>query len=489
VLRRLSALEYQLTLQDLFELPAPPSLEGVPPDADKDGFRTFAEIQTVSSQHLRAYLDKARELADGLLADSTRRSSVIGCQLTAPDCLRSFVTRFGRLAYRRSLETAEVDALVTRAESDALDTEDRYRLVLEAMLTSPSFLYRVEVGSASEGVSTLTATELASRLSFAVWGRGPSATLLDQAEQGALDTPEGLRTVAESMLADPKAEQFFGAFFRQWLGFETLRPPNVPPAGWDDALLGAMQEETDQVLKDFAWGGGTFLDVLTANYTRTSRALATYYGLPAPGADGRVEFPAGSPRANTGLLTHASLLSAKSDGDPISIRGNWVRETFFCQHMSVPPDLAETLGERLVGLTRVQIVEKRNTEMECKGCHSLIDPIGVGFAAFDATGRYDDSVDITQYGIAPALPGAPDPSTFSSIAELSAKLRSMPEVSECLASRAFLYVGGREPVAADACTLESATRAFTSSGNFAALLAGIIEAPEFRLRRAPAATP
>src|SRR5690606_12655532 len=360
---------------------------------------------------------------------------------------------------------------------------------IEAMLTSPSFLYRVEVGNAADGLSTLTGTELAARLSFALWGRAPSAALLDRAEQGALDTPEGLRTVARTMLADPKAQTFIGAFFRQWLGYEKLRAPNVPPAGWDDALLGEMLRETDQVLEEFAWGGRNFLDVLTANYTRTSPALASFYGLPAPGADGRVEFPVGSPRANTGLLTHASLLSAKSDGDSISIRGNWVRRTFLCQHMALPPDFAETIGERLVGLTRVQIVEKRNTEVECKGCHALIDPIGVGFAAFDATGRYDETVDITQYGIAPALPGAPDPNTFSSIAELSEKLRSMPEVSECLASRAFLYGGGREPVAADACTLESATRAFTSSGNFAALLAGIIEAPEFRLRRAPAATP
>ena len=483
ILRRLSSLEYQLTLQDLLQLSAPPSLEGLPADTEKDGFKVFAELQTVSAQHLRAYLSKAQELGTALLADSKRRAAVLGCEPSAADCLKGFVTRFGRLAYRRALTAEEIDALVARAERDALDTNDRFQFVLEVLLTSPDFLYRPELGASPEGLSKLSATELAAKLSFAVWGRAPSAELLDQAEQGALDSAEGLSQAVERLLSDPRAQGFYSGFFRQWLGYEAVRAPTTTVSGWNDALLPAMQAETDAIVKEFAWGGLNFLDALTANRTNVSKELATFYGLPAPDANGALTIPSSHVRANTGLLSHASLLGAKSDGDLIALRGDWLRETFLCQHMSVPAEVAEQLGEILVGLTRVQIVKERNSRSECKGCHAVIDPIGVGLAQFDRAGRFDQSIDISEYGIAPALPDAPSP-PFSSVAELAAKLRAMPQVSACLTSRAFLYVNGREPQAPDRCTTKAAEQSFSAqSSNFPSLVRGLLAAPSFRLRR------
>jgi hypothetical protein len=132
----------------------------------------------------------------------------------------------------------------------------------------------VEVGDAPDALSTLSGTELASRLSFALLGRSPSAAVLDQAAIGALDTPEGLRAAAQAMLADPEVQNFYAAFFRQWLGFNTLRPPVAPPEGWSDALLPELAAETDGVIRDHAWGGRSLLDVLTAPYTKVSASLA-----------------------------------------------------------------------------------------------------------------------------------------------------------------------------------------------------------------------
>jgi len=487
VLRRLSNLEYQLTLQDLFALSEPPSVEGMPPDTDKDGFRTFAEVQTVSPQHVRAYLDKAHELADGLMADSARQQQVLGCEPTATDCLTKFTSSFGRQAWRRPLTTEEVSALTTRATTDALDAADQFKFVIEALLASPNFLFRVEVGDALDGVSTLAPEELASRLSFALWGRSPSAALLDQAAAGELSTAEGFTKVVGTMLADPRTQTFFGSFFRQWLGFDKLRAPNVRPAGWADSLMPAMQQETDDAIAGVAWSNRSVFDLLTSNTTRVSADVATFFGLPAPAADGTITFPAGHPRENSGILTHPSLLSMKTDGDPIAIRGNWLRETFLCQHIAVPADLAELIGDRLKGLGPEQIVQARNSEAACKGCHALIDPVGVGFAKFDATGRYDDTVDLAAYGVVPGLPDAAVPG-FTTVAELSSKLRDLPAVSACLASKAFLYVNGHEPGSEDACTIDAASKAFSSGGqSFTALLKGLVEAPEFRLRKAPAA--
>jgi hypothetical protein len=489
VLRRLSNLEYQLTTQDLFQLASPPAMDGVPPDNEKDGFRTFAEVQSISAQHLRGYLQKAKELADALLTDSARRPKVLGCEPTAAGCLRAFLTRFGKLAYRRPLESAEVEALATRAAQNALDVTDQFRYAIEVLLTSPDFLYRVEIGSAADALSTLTPNELAARLSFGIWGRAPSAELLDQAARGDLGSQDGLNQVASTLLADARAQQFFGAFFRQWLGYDLLRAPTTPPAGWSDALMPAMQDETDRVIQEFAWGGKNLLEVLTTNRTQLSPALATFYGLPAPGADQSVEIPAGQPRSNTGLLTHASLLSAKGDGDLIALRGTWLRETFLCQHLEVPASVSEQLGELLVGLTRVEIVKKRNSEEACRGCHAIIDPIGVGFAQFDRTGRFDSTLSISEYGVTPALPDAPEPA-FANIGELAAKLRALPRVQACVAEKAFLYVSGRTASSADSCALANASEAFTTNGNgFPALLRGLIAAPAFRLRRAAPPSP
>lgn len=486
VLRRLSNLELQLTLQDLFQLPSPPDLAGVPIDNDKEGFKTFAELQPMSAQHLRAYSDKARELADALLTDNKRRAAVVGCETSASSCLRDFVTRFGRLAYRRSLAADEVETIAGRALTNAIDATDQIRYAIQALLSSADFLYRVEVGDKPEGLSTLQPSELAARLSFALWGRAPSLQLLEDAEAGKLSTPSGLHGVTTSMLADQRAHYLYAGFFRQWLGYETLRAPQTKPADWSDTLLVEMQRETDAVVAKHAFGDGAVLNALTTNQTMVTASLAAFYGFTAPGADGLVNIPASHARANSGVLGHASLLSLKSDGDMIALRGNWLRRTFFCSTLEIPPEIAADLGDLLVGLTRVEIVEKRNSEAACKGCHAQIDPIGVGLSAFDATGRFDPKVDIRQYGIEPALPGVPSP-RFDSLAALAEKLRSSPAVSACLAEKVFLYMNGRASATDDRCSVAGAEETFASSGQgFRSLVAGLVEQPAFRLRRAPA---
>lgn len=488
VLRRLSRIEYQLTLQDLLQLDQPPNVDAVPADVAQDGFTAFAEVQSISSGLLRAYLQVAEEQAAALFDDASRADQVIGCDTAQADCLEAFVSQFGERAYRRPLTQEELTGITSKAVEVGLDTEDQFRYAIEVMLGSPSFLFRVEVGDTPDGLSNLSAREVASRLSFATWGRAPSLELLARADNGELDSPEGLLQVANEMLDDPRAEVFFQTFFREWLNYDEMRPPKNPPADWDDALMTSMQNETDAFLREFAWTPATdFLSALSANHTYVTPELATFYGLPSPASDGRVEFPAGSPRENAGLLAHASLLSAKSDGDSVALRGNWLRSTFLCEKLYIDAEQLNAIGEELVGLTRMEIIDERNKRAQCVGCHGAIDPIGVGFEQFDATGRFDDSVDLSSYPVAPAFPDADDPS-FESVPQLAQKLAGMPEVAACLSSRVFLYANGRSPSSEDACAVEQATTEFIRSQHaFSNILLGLIEAPAFRLRRPPAA--
>ncbi len=486
VLRRLSALEYQLTVQELLALPEPPNAEGLPLDTERLGFRTYTDLQTMSAENLRAYMSSAEKLAAALFDDAARRAKVVGCEVRESGCLESFVRSFGRKAYRRSLEALEISTLLQAVQAAALDELDAYKLVIEVLLSSPSFLYRVEVGSEKEGLSTLSPTELASKLSFALHGRGPSPELLDLAESGALDSEEGLLRVAEDLLADRRAQTFFASFFRQWLGYQTLKP--MTPA--DEPVYQDMQVETDRLIEEYAFGSQDFLNVLTANHTFVTPRLATFYGLPAPSSDGRLEFPEDSPRAHSGLLTHASLLSAKGDGDLISIRGNWLRKTFLCESLELPPDLQDTIGEILVGLDRIAIFQARNTLGDCAACHAKIDPIGLGLFVFDRRGLFDPKVDLTPYEMKPAFPDAPAPNSFERIAELSASLAKLPEVPSCIAERAFLYVHGREPNASDVCAVQRIASEFKTTGHaFRSLVGEVVKGPEFRLRRAPAVSP
>jgi hypothetical protein len=366
--------------------------------------------------------------------------------------------------------------------------------VIEALLSSPSFLFRVEVGDTLQGLSTLDAEELVTRLSFTLHGRGPSAELLDRAAAGELVTEQGLAEMARELLADARAKEYFDAFFEQWLDFDQMRAPTEPPPGWSDDLLDSMVQETHALLQTAAWGDSeSFLTALTANHTFVDPQLAEFYGLqlpasaPSPATEPqelvRVEIPAGHPRENSGVLSHAAVLSAKNDGDLIAHRGAWLRSTFLCETLSVPSELLATVSDELEGLSYLQVFQKRNSEAACAACHSLIDPIGVGFAKFDALGRFDPDADIAQFEMQPALPGDDNPE-FESLGELAAKLQARADVASCLSKKLFLYTFGRQAAPADQCAISRATQQFTSDQQrFASLLQGLVESPTFRLRR------
>jgi len=433
---------------------------------------------------LIAYLETAETLGAELMADDARRSRVVGCEIDATDCLPAFIERFGRVAFRRPLTSEESSSLATAARASATDTSDAYRFAIEALLTSPSFMFRIEGGEAA-AVAELSPSELATRLSFLLWGRGPSTELLDRAEAGELSTTEGIAAVAAEMLAAPQARESTRGFFKQWLHFETLRVPNTPPAGFAPELLPDFIGETERVLEDFAWQpDARFLDVLSASYTYLTPALGDFYELSAPG-DGfsRVEIPADHPRAGTGLLTHASVISSKTDADLISHRGAFLRDAFLCQKLSIPSELQDEIQSSVAGLSYPEVIDLRNTQQPCAGCHASIDPIGVAFSQYDAIGHYDGSVNIAEYGIETRFAGLAQPE-FTTLAELSTNLAAEPSVNACIAEKLFIYTHGREPEPADDCALEAARVRFEQTdGKLPSILAAFVESPAFRIRR------
>jgi hypothetical protein len=121
------------------------------------------------------------------------------------------------------------------------------------------------------------------------------------------------------------------------------------------------------------------------------------------------------------VLTHASVISSKTDADLISHRGAFLRDALLCQELTIPSDLQAEIQSSVAGLSYLEVIALRNEQQPCASCHDQIDPIGVAFASFDAIGHYDANVDATVYGLPTRFPGlaAPD---FTSLAELATKL-------------------------------------------------------------------
>lgn len=486
VFKRLSRYEYANTLMALLQLSSPPNVSAIPDDPSVDNFKTIASVQTVQVSHLNGYIAVATEQAEALMQASGRREQVLGCNYTEANCLGDFVTRFGRLAYRRPLTGEEYSRILGQINISSDSTQDQFVLAIQLLLSSPNFIYRVETGDSPEGITTLGPYEVASRLAFAMWGRGPDAALLDQAANGELDTPEGLSRVARRMLADDKAKSNISQFFEQWLATNLLQEPVDKPANWYANILADMKSETDTLLREYAWQDRNFMGVFTDNRTYITPNLANYYGLPRPqSAFVAMTLPGGDPRQNTGILTHLANMFPKSDGDLVAKRGDWIRATFLCANLDLPEGISEIINGQFSGFTAMEIMAERNKNASCNRCHAQIDPIGVAFANFDRDGLYNHAIDLADFPIAPGFPDANNPN-ITSIQDIAQALSQMPAVGQCLADRLFLYTRSHLPVDNDRCAVHNASQEFVNSGNhFSTLLLALVEDPSFRVRLVP----
>ncbi len=250
-LRRLTHEEYNHTIRDLFGI----TRDVASPFPADEAFGGFAANNRTAVTQLS--VERYQEVAEQL-ATEVSLAPWLACPRDSQtlDCATSFVRAFGRRALRRPLSDEEVEALVSMfvERQQRSDFDQGIRLVISALLQSPSFLYRPEVGDGSaSSVRPIGDYELASRLSYFIWTSAPDDALLDAAGSGALQTPEGLRDTISSMLADPKAEDGIASFHRQWLGvdrLETLSKDEVLFPSFTNSLKAAMLEETSTFVAD-----------------------------------------------------------------------------------------------------------------------------------------------------------------------------------------------------------------------------------------------
>jgi hypothetical protein len=495
VLRRLTHAQYNNTVRDLLgELSLPANQ--FPPEDFVNGFKNQYQAQSLSPMLYEAYSAAAEKLARNVF----RRGdgpAIVGCT-PSPKCRSEFVRSFGRKAFRRPLNTQEQSRYEAILSSEK-DFMTGAQTVIEAMLQSPNFLFRLD----ESPDPALKPYATASRLSYTFWNTMPETALLDAAARGELNNPEGVGRVARRMLDNPKAKEALDDFVSQWLRLDRViaagRDRRLYPRFSRETAL-AMTEETRRFVADLIWNDRNFTEIFTADYGYVNAELASVYGVTAPSKEfERIPFPANSERA--GLLGQALFLTLTANPAETSptARGLFIREHFLCQHVADPPPGVSTNlppVSQLKPQTNRERLSMHVNDKSCASCHNLLDPIGYGFEKFDAIGSRREKAKLVFYPLDRKSKEPPKTvelpldtsgwiagiagSKFSSPRELAQLLATTPECHECVVKQYFRYASGRPETNADRALIQNVTADFRRSNfRFKDLMVSLAVSMEF----------
>jgi hypothetical protein len=480
-LRRLTRFEYANTVRNLLGVDSSPA-DDLPADEVTDGFNNNAGVLTVSSLQAEKYVLVSETLAKAAVQQNMSALAPCNTATKGEDaCALEFANTFGRRAFRRP--TTDQDRQILMTAYSAGRTGGSYaegiEVMIRAALQSPHFLYRLEMTAPADPNAQLVPLnqyEMATRLSFLIWGAGPDDALLDAAAGGQLSDRAAVATKARAMLADPKARVAITDFYNQWIGTSRLdimtKSATLFPS-YSDAVRDAMKAETPAFVSYVLWSGDRKLStLLTSPAAFVSSALAPIYGVTVPAGattPQMMTLPAAQGRA--GILTQASFLAVQAHPDQTSpvLRGKFVRMKLMCQTVPPPPmDVDITppaIASAATARDRFSAHEMAGTS--CKGCHQLMDPIGFAFEGFDAVGQYrttENGATIDLSGNIVASTNGTLDGTFNGVRELATKLADSDQVRDCVATQWFRYSAGRTEEVPDGCSLTTMQDAFGASG-------------------------
>jgi hypothetical protein len=494
-IRRLSRNEYDNTIADLLNDTSRPGA-AFPPATVMLGFDNAGGAAKPSALLVEQY-----EAAAQSLANAANLPRLLNCQGMMPGaatpaaedaCAASFIGSFGLRAYRRKLlpdEVARYQAFYAagKAKHGFLPA---IKMVLQAFLLAPPFLYRIEgAGEARGGVVAVAPYDLASRLSYLLWSSMPDAALFEAAAGNALATPAQLAAQVTRMLGDPRASKGTRNFFGQWLELHALERVVKDPvyAKWTPTIAPLLREESERFVEEVVLRGERTLDaLLKAPYSYYNRELAAFYG--AASVSGlalqRVTL---DPTRRAGVLTQAAFLAAHAkpnQSSPVS-RGTFVRGRLLC---SPPPPPPANLNVQLPApdprsSTRERLAQHR-ADPACSGCHQLIDPIGLAFERYDGIGAWRTTDGGKPVDATGAIVGAGDADgPVDGAIQLAGKVAGSAQARGCFARQVLRFALGREETAEDACTLDALTAALTrSNGSLPELYAALVASDAFRYR-------
>src|SRR3954469_14377848 len=479
-LRRLTRFEYANTTRNLLGVNST-AANHPPADEATAGVNNNAGILTVSSLHAEKYVLVSEALAKEAVKNLSALTAGCNTATRGEDaCAMDFATAFGRRAFRRP--TTADDRAALMAAYTAGRTGGSYaegiEVMIRAALQSAHFLYRLETttpADANAKLVPLSPYELATRLSFLIWGAGPDDSLLDAAGRGELGDRAAVAAKARAMFADPKARVAITDFYNQWIGTSRLdimtKSATQFPA-YSDAVRDAMKAETPAFVEYVLWTGDRKLQtLLTSPAAFVSSALAPIYGvaLPAGGTSQMMTLPAAQGRA--GILTQAGFLAVQAHPDQTSpvLRGEFGRTRVMCQTIPAPPMDVDITPPAITSAptARERFAAHESAAASCNSCHQMMDPLGLAFESFDAVGQYRTKENCATIDLSGSIVGSKNGAIdgpFTGVRELATRLAGSDQVRDCVATQWFRYAAGRTEEVPDGCSLTTMQDAFGASG-------------------------
>jgi len=448
--------------------------------------------------HVRDLIISGPQRVTGV-SSTPSRERIFTCRPLSPaeaePCARDILSRLGTAAYRRPLTERDLDILMSFYEDGAREGfELGIRTGVQAILASPHFVFRFE--EAPSGVRPgesyrINDLDLASRLSFFLWGTPPDGELLAVAEEGDLSDPVELESQVRRMIADPRAEALGPRFAGQWLRLQDLdkvHPDQFWFPDFDQQLADAMRRETELFFNALVAEDRSILDLYSADFTYVNERLAAHYGISGVTGDHfrRVDYPDDRRR---GVFGHGSVLTLTSHANRTSpvLRGKWVMEVLLGAPPPPPPpdvpDLDETQaadGVRM--LSTRERMEVHRASPTCNSCHRLMDPIGLALDNFDVTGRWR----IRENGVALDTRGELyDGTPITSPAELQEALLQRPiPLVRTFTENLMAYALGRRVEYFDQPTIRAITNEAEPDGyRLSALILGVVNSDAFQMQR------
>lgn len=507
VIRRLSNGEYNQTLRDLFGAEVISDDALLPYEGDLNGFTNDVSRLTVAWPDVQAYLSSTELVARDVQA---ALPTLLPCAATADDdatrraCATEFIAEFGPRIFRRPLADGETEQLLSSYD-DALAMDAQLGLdgglpqaigfVVMRALQAPDFLYRLELGGEplDDLAMTLTSWEMASRLSYLLWGSMPDDALFDAAAADALRTPEEVAAQVDRMLLDPRARTRVRLLFREWLHLGAVASATRDSATWPDfdGIKGLLTEQAERFGEHVVFDGDArdVRELLTSPSVFLNAQVAPLYGVDPSGlTDAWVltDLPA---EQRSGLFTHAAVLAplAKPNEPAPVLRGKFLLEQLFCQTPPPPPpDVMMTTPPPESGAT-TRARWEAVTEVEgstCLGCHQVINAPGHALGHYDAVGGYITDENGNPIDASGSLTGVGIDADFADAIEMFEIAAEDPGVRACIVQRYFQFSYGRPPLSdQDECTFEALTQRFAETeGDLRDLLVAMTTTDAFLYR-------
>ena len=412
-------------------------------------------------------------------------------------CARRILGDLARLAYRRPVDKADVDTLLTFYQAGRADGsfDAGLQAALERLLISPDFLFRIErdpPGIAPGSAYRINDVELASRLSFFLWSSIPDDELLRLAERGELRSPDVLARQIRRLVGDSRSRALvdnFGAQFLYLRNLANVAPDPVAFPEFDENLRDAFRRETELFLESQIKEDRAIWELLDADYTFVNERLARHYGIPNVYGSHfrRITLAGGDVSRRGGILGHGSLLTVTSYPNRTSpvLRGKWVLTNVLGTPPPPPPPDVPDLPERGEGgrtATVRERMEEHRKNPACRGCHAPMDPLGLALENYDAIGLWRTAESALPIDASGALPGG---KAFEGPDGLrTVLLERREQFVRTVTEKLLTYALGRPLTYRDRPNVRQIVRdAAADNYRWSALIREIVESPVFLMRR------